>query len=196
MKSIYKLGAVALVLGIACSAGWKINRSYARINHYQETVASYHRHHIKQFVDYTKPSQKIPYPSLNSKTNRLIVSIKKQRTYVQRKTHNRWNTVYTMYCSTGRHNSTPRGHYHIQNVRGSYFYAPSEHEGGYNFVSWKDNGVYLFHSTPTYKNKKINVYVAHALGKYPSSHGCIHLTLPDSNWLSSNAKTGVSVIIK
>lgn len=147
-------------------------------------------------VNYKKPSENKPYPKLNNKKNRIVVSIKKQKTYIQKKAGKKWKTVYTMLASTGSHNRTPRGQFKIQNIRGNYFYSPKEKEGAYNYVSWKDNGVYLFHSTPTNSKKQINQKIANDLGKKPSSHGCIHLTLADSKWLSQNAPVGMEVIIK
>lgn len=192
------LGTVCCVVFLAGCGAQKVHH-HAKDYHIDSTkrVSQIQREHPNnRTVNYKKSSEKIPYPKLNSKHNRAFVSIAKQRVYLQKRVGKTWKTVYTMYASTGSHNKTPRGKYRIQNVRGNYFYSPKEHEGARYYVSWKDNGVYLFHGTPNNKKKQVNQQVARDLGKRPSSHGCIHLTIPDAKWFSSHAPIGMPVIIK
>lgn len=148
----------------------------------------------KVSVNYNKPSESKPYPNLKKHPDLWVhVSIGKQRVYLM--DHNK--TLYTMYASTGIEDGdkdTPKGTFHIQQERGDYFYSASVQEGAYNWTSFKDHGVYLFHSTPTYENKKIMPGPAKDLGNKPSSHGCVHLTLPDSKWMM-NLPVGTKVVI-
>jgi hypothetical protein len=51
--------------------------------------------------------------------------------------------------------STPKGTFYIQAERGLSFYNPREKEGAKYWVSWKNNGEFLFHSVA--KDKHANV---------------------------------------
>ncbi|MCY9806304.1 L,D-transpeptidase [Lentilactobacillus senioris] len=141
-------------------------------------------------VNWKKPSQKKAYPKFKN-GDWLIVNIKKQRVYVARKKQKR--ALYTMVCSTGINNSTPRGTYHIQN-RGTSFYNASSKEGAKYWTSWLYNGIYLFHTVPTNKRDQYIKSEAAKLGK-PVSHGCIRLTIPDAYWIYKNVPRGTKVYI-
>lgn len=101
--------------------------------------------------------------------------------------------LYTMVCSTGIYNSTPRGTFHIQN-RGKSFYNKSSKEGAKYWTSWLYNGIYLFHTVPTNKKGKYIKSEAKKLGK-PVSHGCIRLTIPDAYWIYKKVPRGTKVHI-
>ncbi|WP_220728964.1 L,D-transpeptidase [Apilactobacillus xinyiensis] len=145
-------------------------------------------------IDWRKPSENKPYPNMNiKKHNWLLVSINNQRVYVM----NAQNKVlYTMNCSTGANNSTPRGTYHIQAERGGHFYNASSKEGANYWTSWKDHGIYLFHSVPVDKNGKYVISQAKELGKKANSHGCIRLSIADAKWVNRNIPFGTRVVIK
>ena len=87
------------------------------------------------------------------------------------------------------------GTFYIEPERGDSFYNASLNEGANNWVSFKDHGIYLFHSVPTDASGNYNVKEAKKLGKTAASHGCIRLSVPDSKWMSENLKTGTKVVI-
>jgi lipoprotein-anchoring transpeptidase ErfK/SrfK len=145
-------------------------------------------------IDWQKSSEKRAYPDFNKYPKAWIrVSLKDQRTYIM----DGKKILYTMYASTGGSgdNATPTGTYYIQAERGHFFYNPESGEGAYNWVSWKDHGVYLFHSVPTDAQGNVIKSEAKQLGKTAKSHGCVRLTMPDSKWLHDNVPEGLKVVI-
>lgn len=145
-------------------------------------------------INWQKASENKPYPDVKKYPKMWIkVSKKKQRTYLM----NGKKVLYTMYCSTGENgkNATPAGTFAIQKERGEFFYNHESGEGAKYWVSWKDHGVYLFHSVPTDVYGKFDEKQAKFLGKKANSHGCVRLSVPDSQWLYQNAKEGTKVVI-
>ncbi|WP_390409642.1 L,D-transpeptidase [Lacticaseibacillus jixiensis] len=143
------------------------------------------------YRDWLKPSQATAYPNLNKYRNiNIEVNLAKQQVYIKNGSTN----LYTMYCSSGAGNTTPRGHFKIQN-RGASFYNPSEGMGARYWTSFKDWGVYLFHSVPTDRNGHYITAAAKLLGVRPDSHGCIRLSVPDAKWINSYIKQGTAVYI-
>ena len=153
-------------------------------------------------IDWQKPSEDKPYPDLAQVNDFWVkVDLKKNRTYLMSGN----KVIYRMYSSggtyyrnkdTGKWESyTPTGTFYIEPERGASFYNAGLSEGANNWISWKDHGVYLFHSVPTYANGNYIVSEAEKLGKMPASHGCIRLSVPDSKWMSENLKTGTKVVI-
>ena len=137
------------------------------------------------------PSEKKDYPNLKEHKEAYIkVSLDKQRVYI--KDENK--ILYTMKAATGDYSSpTPKGTFHIQN-RGDSFYNSKSDEGANYWTSFKDWGVYLFHTVPTDKSGKYIENEAHKLGR-PSSHGCIRLTVPDAKWINESVPDGMKVVI-
>ncbi|UDM32194.1 L,D-transpeptidase [Lentilactobacillus laojiaonis] len=145
-------------------------------------------------VNWRKPSENKPYPTITAKNGRyLYVSIKKQRTYVMSPKN---KVLYTMYASTGKNNSTPRGTFSIQAERGDTFYNAESKEGANYWTSFKDHGIYLFHTVPVDQNGKYVVKEADQLGKESNSHGCVRLTIPDAKWINEHVPFGTKVVIK
>ncbi|WP_430732203.1 L,D-transpeptidase [Apilactobacillus ozensis] len=145
-------------------------------------------------INWKKPSENKPYPNMNvKKQNWLSVSISQQRVYVMSKQN---KVLYTMNCSTGANNATPRGSYHIQAERGNHFYNAASKEGANYWTSWKDHGIYLFHSVPVDKHGKYVVSQAEELGKKANSHGCIRLSIADAKWVNQKVPFGTKVVIK
>lgn len=149
-------------------------------------------------MTYLKTSEKTPYPDLNKYSDlNILVKIKQNRVYIRNGQH----TIYTMYCSAGQINKktgksdTPTGHFKIQQERGNSFYNKSLKEGANHWTSFKDHGVYLFHSVPTDAHSNYKEDKAELLGKKPDSHGCIRLSVPDSQWFQENMPTGTPVTI-
>jgi len=145
-------------------------------------------------INWRKPSEEKAYPDLEKYPNAwLDVNTSKQRVYIKN-----GNTVlYTMYCSTGtgKENGTPHGTFHIQEERGKFFYNQNSGEGARYWVSWKDHGIYLFHSVPTDKDGNYIESEAKELGKNAASHGCVRLSVPDAKWVYNNVPYGMKVVI-
>lgn len=138
-------------------------------------------------------SENKPYPDMELKNhNWLDVSIKDQRVYIKNAAG---KTLYTMFCSTGDDNGTPRGAFHIQAERGEHFYNPSSKEGANYWTSFLDHGIYLFHSVPVDQTGHYLMRDAHELGRVANSHGCVRLSVPDAKWLNQNVPTKTKVVI-
>lgn len=144
-------------------------------------------------VNWRQPSEPKPYPKLAQYQQLwLDVSIGRQRVYVK----NKQQVLYTMAASTGSHNSTPLGTYHIQAERGPLFYNKKSGEGAHYWISWKDHGVYLFHTVPTDQHGRYVVRQAQQLGHKAASHGCIRLSVADAKWLYDQVPKGTKVVIR
>lgn len=137
-----------------------------------------------------------PYPRLTKGEELWIdVSISQQLVYIF---HGN-KVIYTMATSSGmdyvKGDGSPPGVYQIQSERGTWFYVPSEHVGAKYWVSWRGNGVYLFHSVPMYRNKRIiPVVAAHLL--HEASFGCFLLTVSDAKWIYDHVPYGTMVIVE
>lgn len=152
-------------------------------------------------INWQEPSENLPYPDISKVKNFWIkVSLKKNRTYLM----SGKKVIYTMYSSGGTYHrnkkgkevsSTPTGTFHIESERGYEFYNGELGEGARYWLSWKDHGLYLFHSVPIDSNGQYEVNEAEKLGKEPASHGCIRLSVPDAKWMMENLKTGTKVVI-
>lgn len=141
-----------------------------------------------------RSSEDKPYPDVNRYPHMwILVSKHQQRVYLIN--HNK--VLYTMYASTGtgKNNNTPSGFYHIQAERGDSFYNNKSGEGANFWVSWKDHGIYLFHSVPVDRNSHYDKREAAKLGKSAASHGCVRLSIQDARWLYQNIKQGTRVVI-
>lgn len=95
--------------------------------------------------------------------------------------------------STGKSGSTPLGHFSIQN-RGEWFYSEKYQQGAKWWVSFKDWGVYLFHSVPMDRNQNVLEEEAAQLG-VAASHGCIRLETDNARWIYDNIPSGTPVFI-
>ncbi len=145
-------------------------------------------------IDWQKPSENKPYPNVTDYPKMWIkVSKAKQRTYLM----NGSKVLYTMYCSTGSggDRATPEGTFYIQAERGDFFYNQGSGEGAKYWVSWKDHGIYLFHTMPTDSQGHYVESEAEKLGKKANSHGCIRLSVSDAKWFYENIKEGTKVVI-
>lgn len=149
----------------------------------------------KRVPSWKKPSEKRAYPNLKKYRHAyLYVSTKKQRIYVWSSSTKHKKLLYKMTVSTGMHNATPKGTFHIQN-RGYSFYNATVREGAHYWTSFKGWGSYLFHSVPTNKHGKYIKSEAKKLG-YKASHGCVRLTVPDAKWINQHVPAGIKVVIK
>lgn len=75
------------------------------------------------------------------------------------------------------------------------FFNTQSGEGANYWVSFKDHGIYLFHSVPVDANDQYIVKEAQQLGKVANSHGCIRLTIADAKWLYENISTHTPVVV-
>lgn len=104
------------------------------------------------------------------------------------------DVVREMPASTGVADSpTPAGSFRLEN-RGEWFFSEKYRQGGWYWVSFKDWGVYLFHSVPTDREKRIIPEEATLLG-VPASHGCVRLALEDARWVYETLPEGTRVEI-
>ncbi|WP_235804118.1 L,D-transpeptidase [Ligilactobacillus hayakitensis] len=144
-------------------------------------------------VDWRGPSEDKPYPDVNKYPNMWVkVSTTANRVYLM----NGNQVLYTMLASTGaRGMETPKGTFYIQGERGNHFFNQYSREGANYWVSFKDHGVYLFHSVPVDVNGNYIVKEAEQLGKQSLSHGCIRLSVSDAKWFYQNIKYGTKVVI-
>lgn len=141
------------------------------------------------------PSQSKSYPYISNMNGvQLVVSIPKQKVYVE---DNTGKLYYTMYCSTGmlnKNDATPKGKFIIQD-RGDSFYNQNLGEGANYWTSFTHDNIYLFHTVPTKQDGTYNIPEAEKLGR-PASHGCIRLSVPDARWINQNIPNGTQVTIK
>lgn len=152
-------------------------------------------------IDWRQPSQTTPYPNLAKVANLWIrVSIDGNRTYVMSGN----NVAYTMYSSAGVYeknsagqlvSDTPTGVFHVEQERGTHFYSQMSDEGANWWVSWKDHGIYLFHSVPVDQQGDYKLDEAAKLGRQPASHGCVRLSVPDAKWLYEQLPVGTKIVI-
>ncbi|WP_040472086.1 L,D-transpeptidase [Lentilactobacillus kisonensis] len=146
-----------------------------------------------KLVNWRRPSETKPYPKITHANKRYIwVSIARQRVYIMSPDK---RILYTMYASTGKDNATPKGTFHIQQQRGNFFYNQRSKEGAHYWTSWKDHGVYLFHTVPTNAKGQYIKSEAKTLGIEPDSHGCIRLSIPDAKWINRTVPVGTKVVI-
>ncbi|WP_242018951.1 L,D-transpeptidase [Streptococcus agalactiae] len=68
-------------------------------------------------------------------------------------------------------------------------------EGAYYWVSFKEHGIYLFHSVPTDQQGNEIPEEAKQLGK-AASHGCVRMSRADAKWFYENIPQGTTVTIK
>lgn len=124
---------------------------------------------------------------------KITVSIPKQRVYIEEN----GQIVYTMLCSTGDTANgyhTPTGRFKIEAEHGDFFVEPDTRFSAYNWVSFKDHGIFLFHSMVMWNKKHVVLREALRLGQ-EASHGCIRLPNPDAQWLYDHVKPGTEVIV-
>jgi lipoprotein-anchoring transpeptidase ErfK/SrfK len=136
-----------------------------------------------------------PYPVLHKGMNLWIdVNLTQQRIYIK----DGDKTIYTMLTSSGLDdvpdNTTPRGTFYTQKEKGISFYAPNYKEGAEYWTSWKDHGVFLFHSVVTDEKGNIKVDEAEKLGK-KASHGCFRLPVLDAKWIYDNIPENTKVVV-
>lgn len=146
---------------------------------------------MRKQINYQLSSETISYPKI-TKNIWIDVNIDKQRVYIMQGN----KQAYEMYCSTGTKNEpTPIGIFHLQAQRGENFYNQKTKMGANYWTSFKEHGVYLFHTVPTDINGNYIIPEAQKLGKKAGSHGCIRLSIPDAKYIQT-LPTGTPVNIQ
>lgn len=125
----------------------------------------------------------------NSLTYNIDVNISEQKVRI----YENGQLVQEWLASSGRNNSTPLGDFVIEN-RGEWFFSEKYRQGGKWWVSFKDHGVYLFHSLPMDRSKQLLADEASKLGS-PVSHGCIRLKEENARWIYDHIPQGTPVKI-
>jgi len=148
---------------------------------------------VAKKLDWHQPSMSQAYPKVQAHPNLQIeVSTVKQRVYLREN----GKVLYTMLASTGRQgDETPKGQFQVQAERGLHFYNAESKEGANYWVSFKDHGIYLFHSVPVDASGKYVTTEAEQLGKVANSHGCVRLTIADAKWLYENIRQNTPVTV-
>nr|AIF26048.1 putative bH1295 protein [uncultured bacterium Ad_125_D08] len=125
---------------------------------------------------------------------RIEVSIDRQKVDVYER--NMWGEyllVQTFSCSTGLHDTTPRGIFlDGQPLNRWHYFKKFDCWAQY---SYEIDGDILFHSVLYSRDdeKSLRSGSLYALGN-PASHGCVRLKVEDSKWLFENCKRGTAVI--
>ncbi len=120
----------------------------------------------------------------------IDVDVTNQRVYIMQGEE----AVKTMVASTGvEGKETPLGTFEIQN-RGEWFFNEKYQQGAMYWVSFKDWGIYLFHSLAMDKNREVIPEEAEKLGQ-PASHGCVRLAIEDAKWIYDNIPQQTKVVI-
>lgn len=143
-------------------------------------------------VDWHGPSMpNRAYPNIQKHPDLQVkVSIAQQRVFL--KEHGK--VLYTMLASTGKSgDDTPKGNFQIEPERGTHFYNAGSGEGANYWVSFKDHGIFLFHSVPVDSAGNYITSEAEQLGKKPLSHGCVRLSIADAKWMYENIRQSTPV---
>lgn len=118
----------------------------------------------------------------------VAVGTQKMRIYLDGELKKEWTV------STGKPETpTPLGVFAVQN-RGEWFFSSKYKQGAKWWVSFKDWGVYLFHSVPMDEQQQILPAEARKLGT-PASHGCVRLEVDNAKWVYDNIPQGTPVYI-
>lgn len=195
MKRVLQLFVVVVALGVLGVAAHHLMTPTASEHAATQTTKKQTSQTKKKAVviNWRKPSENKPYPTWSKLDDPwVLVSTKHQRVYIK----DGKKTVYTMFASTGVNNSTPKGTFHIQAERGDFFYNANSKEGAHYWVSFKDHGIYLFHTVPTDAKGHYNVKEANQLGKTAHSHGCVRLAVPDAKWFYEHVTYGTKVVVE
>ncbi|MBJ8326205.1 L,D-transpeptidase [Streptococcus sp. CSL7591-lung] len=143
-------------------------------------------------VDETSKQEDPFYPDLAQYNDLSIeVSIAEQKMSILSGSQ----VIFSTTVSTGAPDSpTPTGQFIIEPERGDFFFNEASGEGAYYWVSFKDHGIYLFHSLPTDRYGNEIPEEAARLGR-PSSHGCIRMPRETAKWFYENIPGAIPVQI-
>jgi len=142
-----------------------------------------------QSVLFTEAALNKPYPY------RVEVSIDAQEVYVyQLNEQGGYDLVNTFTCSTGLHDSTPRGVFLDSHpVNRWHHFQKFNCWAQYSFVITDD---IMFHSVLYSSNSESSLRSGslYALGN-PASHGCVRLKVEDAKYLFEHCKRGKVIVV-
>ncbi len=103
--------------------------------------------------------------------------------------------IKNIQCSTGiigdQDTETPLGIFYVQ-TKGEYFYSNKYKEGARYYIKFFSN--YLIHSIPVDEKGNIIEDERKKIG-FPSSHGCIRISIQDAEWIYKNIPENSAVIV-
>lgn len=121
----------------------------------------------------------------------IDVNLSEQKMYIYKNNV----LIKKILCSTGKignqETETPLGVFFVQE-KGKAFFSNKYDQGGKYYIKFFSN--YLIHSIPVDQKGNIIEEEKYKLGN-PVSHGCIRVSLIDSEWLFKNIPEGSLVII-
>ena len=185
-KTIIILVLVQFILVIV----YLFNHEYSNLKESEVKVAQQSRQTTAHSQELRNSSK--TYPNLSNYDQLEIkVSIAKQKMSILSEN----KVIFSTTVSTGASESpTPPGNFVIESERGDFFYNATSGEGAYYWVSFKDHGIYLFHSVPTDENGNEIPQEAEKLGQ-ACSHGCVRMSREDAKWFYENIPEGIAVQI-
>ena len=138
----------------------------------------------------TPPAEPNPPPTAGKENYWIDVDATSQKVRIMQGDQ----AIKTMIASTGvEGHETPLGTFQIQN-RGDWFFSEEYRQGAKYWVSFRDWGVYLFHSVAMDKEQNVIPEEEVKLGE-PASHGCIRLPIIDAKWIYDNIPEKTKVVI-
>lgn len=177
--------------------------SQQQSNNQNDTIKptpSYRMYNGQKVVDWYKPTGAHPdLTKVPANQLKLVVDKASQTLTVYQDNKPVSKMLVSTGMATNQDNTTPSGTFQIQPEHGKWFYNAKKgvEEGAWNWISFKDHGVYLFHSVPCDKQQHPIAYKMGKLG-HRNSHGCVQMSFPDNQWLYNNFanKVGTQVVIK
>ncbi|WP_057895431.1 L,D-transpeptidase [Liquorilactobacillus oeni] len=157
---------------------------------------------MRRPINWRKSSEKKSYPNAKLIPNLWVkVSLSKQKMYIM----SGKKTIYKMYVSAGTNEAGfpnnskkkfPKGTFHIQEKRGTFFYSPVFDEGAKYWVSWRGDSKSMIHTVPTDEKGKYKLDQAQKLGKKMNTNSSIRLSVKDAKWFYKNVAAGTKLVIK
>lgn len=123
------------------------------------------------------------------------VVLDEQRVYVYSRTR---RLIATMPVSTGTDDTTPVGTFRVFSKSRDAYYAPNPRERMRwmtRFTVGRQGGNIGFHGIPYRVTKAGEVPFETPLGRAPSSHGCVRMSVADARWIFENLAMGATVSV-
>lgn len=123
------------------------------------------------------------------------VVLDEQRVYVYSRSR---RLIATMPVSTGTDDSTPVGSFRVFSKSKDTYYAPNPRERMRwmtRFTVGRQGGNIGFHGIPYRVTKSGEVPFETPLGRAPSSHGCVRMSVADARWIFENLSMGSTVSV-
>lgn len=190
---------ILLIIGLTAAAVWLYPHFSAKAHEARPTAAS-----AKSPAKAKSPASAASAVSSAPASPVLAVQVSLEQAekplWIHVSIENQTLTVYdgenrvveSWLCSTGSPGyDTPKGTFTVYN-RGKSFFSKKYQEGAYWWVAFYED--YYIHSVPFDKDKNIIPSVANDLGRQ-DSHGCVHLSVENSEWVYDNIRNGTKVVV-